>query len=39
MKKHDFKKLTKREKQILFWTVLGGIGLVMFAFMIVKGGF
>lgn len=38
MKKHEFKKLTKREKQILIWTILGGIGLIIFA-LIVKGGF
>jgi hypothetical protein len=38
MKKHEFKKLTKREKQILIWTILGGIGLIVFA-LIVKGGF
>lgn len=38
MKKHEFKKLTKREKQILLWTILGGIGLIVFA-LIVKGGF
>lgn len=38
MKKHNFKRLTKREKQILLWTILGGIGLVIFAFIIVKGG-
>jgi hypothetical protein len=38
MKKHEFKKLTKREKQILIWTILGGVGLIIFA-LIVKGGF
>ena len=38
MKKHEFKKLTKREKQILIWTILGGIGLIIFA-LTVKGGF
>lgn len=38
MKKHEFKKLTKREKQILIWTILGGIGLIVFA-LVVKGGF
>ena len=38
MKKHEFKKLTKREKQIIIWTILGGIGLIVFA-LIVKGGF
>lgn len=37
MKDTKFKKLTKREKQILLWTVIGAIGLILFAVIVIKG--
>lgn len=36
--KKKFKKLEKRELQILFWTVLGIVGLIIFGVLLIKGG-